>query len=323
MADFSSRSASHRSPLAAVRRSLPTPVVRPAVRAGVVLLTTLATVLAAACAKAPAPAPPAAAPAPEAPTAPATAADGLSHEFHEAFAEADARARAIAYWMQCVSTVVRLRSGGSFGAAGSAPKALYCERTDDGVPVGGVYDIDSSYRTVRRLSVVRLDGARPKYTGALDTARIARAAKLARDVSKSVTPVWSKKNHPFSVVPIVVGATGVTPSVEAWVIPRANRARSFVSGGDVGYAQNDDGTLKALADRTTTWTQLTLPASGPLTIYSSVKDVAAVADLVTARYQHDLGREVVVSTPAASSTLIAGLDSTTGARVVWKHTPRR
>ncbi|MBY0490144.1 MAG: hypothetical protein K2R93_09920 [Gemmatimonadaceae bacterium] len=278
---------------------------------------TAATLLAA-CAKAPASAPPPPAPAPEAPVAPATAADGLSPVFHEAFAKADARARAITYWMQCVATVARLRAGGTFGAAASAPKALYCERTSDGLPVGGVYDIDSSYRTVRRLSVVRLDGARAKYTDALDTARLARGAKLAREVSKLVTPVWTRKAHPFSVVPIVVNDT-----VEAWVMPRPSKARSFVTGGDVGYAAGADGAPVVLEDRTATWTQLTLPATGALTIYSSVKDVAAVADLVTARYQHDLAREVTVSTPAATSTLVAGLDSTTGARVVWKHTPRK
>lgn len=252
------------------------------------------------------------------PAAPTTASDGLTPAFHDAFARADLRARAITYWMQCVATVARLRAGGTFGAAASAPKALYCERTGDGVPVGGVYDVDSTYKTVRRLTVVRLDGARAKYTDALDTARVARSAKLARDVTKSITPVWTKKAHPFSVVPIVVNDT-----VEAWVMPRATRTRSFVTGGDVGYRVAADGSPAVIEDRSATWTQLTLPATGALTIYSSVKDVAAVADLVTARYQHDLAREVIVSTPAVTSTLVAGLDSTTGARVVWKHTPRK
>jgi hypothetical protein len=278
---------------------------------------TAATLLAA-CAKAPTPAPPPPAATPETPVTPASAADGLSPAFHDAFAKADARARAITYWMQCVATVARLRAGGTFGAAAGAPKALYCERTGDGIPVGGVYDIDSGYRVVRRLSVVRLDGARARYTDALDTARLARGAKLARDVSRIVTPAWTRKGHPFSVVPIVVNDT-----VEAWVMPRPTKTRSFVTGGDIGYAIGADGTPVLLEDRTTTWTQLTLPATGALTIYSSVKDVAAVADLVTARYQHDLAREVTVSTPAATSTLVAGLDSATGARVVWKHTPRK
>lgn len=277
-----------------------------------------ASALIAACAKAPAPDVATPAPAAVEPVAPAAAVDGLSSEFHESFAKADARARAVTYWMQCVATLQRLRSTGAFGASASAPRALFCERTGDGVPVGGVYDIDSTYRTIRRLTVVRLDGARPRYTDALDTARIARSAKLARDVSKSVTPVWSKKNHPFSVIPIVVG-----DAVEAWVMPRANKARSFVTGGEVGYSGAGEATPAVIEDRSATWTQLTLPATGALTIYSSVRDVAAVADLVTARYQHDLGREVTVSTPAATSTLVAGLDSTTGARLVWKHTPRK
>jgi hypothetical protein len=292
---------------------MPTPHTRRLTLLGSISIATLI----AACAKAPAPAPPPPA-APVEPAAPSTAADGLTPAFHDAFAQADARARAITYWMQCVATVARLRAGGTFGAAASAPKAMYCERTGDGVPVGGVYDIDSSYRTVRRLSVVRLDGARPKYTDALDTARLARGAKLARDVSKLVTPGWTKKARPFSVVPIVVN-----DSVEAWVMPRPSKARSFITGGDVGYRAAADGTPAVIEDRSATWTQLTLPATGALTIYSSVKDVAAVADLVTARYQHDLAREVTVSTPAATSTLVAGLDSTTGARVVWKHTRRK
>jgi hypothetical protein len=257
---------------------------------------------------------------PDAPPAPPSAAsDGLSPAFHTAFDDADARARAISYWMQCVSTVARLRAGGSFGAAASAPRALYCERTRDGVPVGGVYDIDSSYRTIRRLTVVRLDGARPRFTEALDTARIARSAKLVRDVNKTVSPTLTRKNRPFSVVPVPLGGA----SGEAWVIPRATKARSFVSGGDIGYTTNDDGTLALLVDRSATWTQLALPATGPFIIYSSVVDVPAVADLATARFQTDLGREVRVSTPAATSALVAGLDSLTGARVVWKHTPRR
>lgn len=309
--------------LPAVRPCTPSRRTLPYVMRSAPIAAVLTTLALAACASAPTPKDPGVRPAPVAvDSTPAAPADGLSREFHQQFAEADARARAIAYWMQCVSTVARLRAGGSFGTAASAPRALYCERTDDGIPVGGVYDIDSAFRAVRRLTVVRLDGARPKYTAPLDTARIARAAKLARDVSKSITPVWTRKNHPFSVVPIVV-RSGDQPLVEAWVIPRATKARSFVTGGDVGYARNDDGTPRLITDRTATWVQLTLPSTGPLTVYSSVRDVAAVADLVTARYQHDLGRDVTVSTPMAVSTLVAGLDSTTGARVVWKHTPRR
>jgi hypothetical protein len=269
-----------------------------------------------ACAPAarPAPEPP---PAPDTPAPAAAGAATVSPAFQDAFTAADTRARAIVYWLQCVGTVARLRTQGTFGAAAAAPRALYCERTSDGVPVGGVYDIDSSYRTVRRLALVRLDGARPRYAEPIDTARIARQAKLARDVSKSITPAWTKRGRPFTVVPVTVHDT-----TEAWVLPRATKARSVVSGGDIGYTANADGTLRALADRTSTWTQLALPATGRITIYSSVRDVPAIADLVTARWHTELGREVVVSTPAAVSALVAGLDSTTGARLVWKHSPR-
>ena len=49
------------------------------------------------------------------------------------------------------------------------------------------------------------------------------------------------------------------------------------------------------------------------------RDVAAVTDLVTARYHTDLGREVTVHTATMSSTLVSGLDPATGARVVWRH----
>lgn len=249
-------------------------------------------------------------------TAPAAPADSLSPAFHAQFDTADTRARAIVYWMQCVATVARLRTEGRFGPTARAPRALHCQRTADGVPIGGVYDIDSAFATVRRLQLVRLDGARPAYTGALDTAQIARGAKLARSVSALVGPTWTRRGRPFSVVPI----SAANGAAEAWVVPRATKARSYVTGGDVGYTAGAGAAAPVLiADRTATWTQLTLPASGPLRIYSSVKEVAAVADLVTARYQAELGRTVSVSTPVAVSTLSAGLDPATGSRWVWSH----
>lgn len=245
-------------------------------------------------------------------------ADGLPAPLRDAFAADDARARAISFYMQCTPTVARLRAEGAFGPAARAPRAIVCQRTADGVPVGGVYDVDSAFTSVRRLQLVRLDGTRPKYTESVDTALITRAAKLARDVSALVTPVWKQRGRPFSVVPIV-GAQGA----EAWVIPRATKARSFVTGGDVGYRApvNGSGAPVLIVDRSNTWTQLNLAPSGPLRIYSSVRDVAAVTDLATARFYTDLGRNVTVSTPAVESTLVPGLDPTTGARVVWKHTP--
>lgn len=253
------------------------------------------------------------APADSAPTAPA---DGLTPAFHEQFAEADARARAITYWMQCVGTVARLRASGSFGRAVAAPRAIYCTRTGDGVPVGGVYDIDSSYRKVTRLQLVRLDGARPRFTEALDTVRVAREARAVREVNRRLTAAWTKRNRPFSAV-AVPRADG---TVEAWAIPRANKARSIVTGGDMGFLLTGGDSLQVIADRSATWTQLNLAASGPLRIYSSTRDVPAVTDLVSARYYTDLGRDVTVSTPLAVSTLVPGLDPATGARVVWKHT---
>lgn len=254
-------------------------------------------------------------------TAPAPAADGLPPALRDPFLAADARARAISFWLQCTPTVARLRADGAFGPAARAPRAILCQRTADGVPVGGVYDVDSAFTGVRRLQMVRLDGARPKYTEAVDTAGILRAARLARDVSALVSPAWQKRARPFSVVP-VPGANG---AAEAWVIPRATKARSVVTGGDMGYAApaTGSGAPTLIVDRSATWTQLNLAPTGPLRLYSSVRDVAAVTDLATARFHAELGRAVTVSTPALESTLVPGLDPATGARLVWKHTPVR
>ena len=248
-------------------------------------------------------------------TAPATTADGLPAALRDAFIADDARARTISFWLQCTPTVARLRAEGAFGPAARAPRAIVCQRTADGVPVGGVYDIDSAYTTVRRLQLVRLDGARPRFTEPLDTARLARAAKLARDVAVLVRPTWNKRGRPFSVVPVTV-ADG---ALEAWVIPRATKARSIVTGGDAGYTRDAAGALQLLADRTATWTQLNLSPTGPLRLYSSVRDVAAVSDLVSARFHAELGRAVTVSTPLVVSTLVPGLDPATGSRFVWQH----
>ena len=247
--------------------------------------------------------------------APAPDASGLPSGFAEQFAAADQRARAVSFWLQCTATVARLRAEGTYGPAARAPRAVVCERTADGVPVGGVYDIDSAYTTVRRLQLVRLDGARPRFTEPLDTARLARAAKLARDVAVLVRPTWNKRGRPFSVVPVTV-ADG---ALEAWVIPRATKARSIVTGGDAGYTRDAAGALQLLADRTATWTQLNLSPTGPLRLYSSVRDVAAVSDLVSARFHAELGRAVTVSTPLVVSTLVPGLDPATGSRFVWQH----
>ena len=242
-------------------------------------------------------------------------ADALPPGFREAFAEADSRARTIAFWYQCVGTIARLRAGGTFGPAASAPRIIYCERTSDGIPIGGVYDIDPAFRAVRRFSTVRLDGARSRYTGPIDTTRVAMEAKLVNDVTRAITPAWNKLGRPLSVVPVPLASGGM----EAWAIPRATKARTFVTGGDVAYARNADGTARRTVDHTGTWKQLPLAATGALLVRSAERDVAAVTDLVTARYHTDLGREVTVHTTTMSSALVAGLDPATGARVVWRH----
>lgn len=251
-------------------------------------------------------------PAADAPTDPR---DALPAGFREAFAEADRRARTIAYWYQCVGTIARLRAGGTFGPAAAAPRVIYCERTDDGIPIGGVYDIDPAFRTVKRFSTVRLDGARPRYSGAIDTARVAMEARLVSEVTRAITPAWAKLGRPFSVVPVPLAGGGM----EAWAIPRATKARMFVTGGDVAYVRNADGTARRIVDHTGTWTQLPLATTGPLTVTSAEREVAAVTDLVTARYHAELGREVTVFTTTIRSALVSGLDPATGARIVWQH----
>ncbi len=255
-------------------------------------------------------------------TTPATTENGLPAALRDAFVADDARARAISFWLQCTPTVARLRAEGVFGPAARAPRAIVCQRTTDGVPVGGVYDVDSAFTGLRRLQMVRLDGARPRYTEPVDTAGIRRAARLAREISALVSPAWKKRARPFNVVPV----SGANGAAEAWVIPRATKARSFVSGGDMGYAAPASGSgapsaaPTLIVDRSATWTQLNLAPNGPLRIYSSVRDIPAVTDLATARFHAELGRAVTVSTPALESTLVPGLDPATGARLVWKHT---
>ena len=244
------------------------------------------------------------------------AADGLPATFLADFAVADARARGIAYWLQCVPTLARLRAEGRFGPAARAPRSIYCARTNDGVPIGGVYDVDSAFRVVRRLTVLRLDGARPAYTQPLDTVAITREAKLARDVNKAIAATWAKQRRPYSVVPFTRDSGRV---LEAWVVPRATRTRMIVTGGDMGYRGDADGTMTLLVNRQATWKEVPLAASGPLRIVSAATDVAAVSDLVTARYQTELGRQVSIATSTVMSVLEPGFDPTTGARVVWKH----
>lgn len=286
------------------------------VLSGAVLCVTVG--VASACAGSPATPAPDAQPVQLAPadSAPPRADDGLSVAFHDAFAVADTRARAVAFWMQCVPTIARLRASGTFGAAARAPRGVYCLRTTDGVPIGGVYDVDSSFTALRRVQFVRLND-RARHSEPLDTAHLLRAVQLARTVSAQIAPAWKTRNRPYTVVPMILAEQ----RLEAWVIPRATKARSIVTGGDMGFSATTTGAPQLLEDRSTTWTQLNLAPSGPLRLYSSTREVPAVTDLATARYYTDLGRAVTVSTPAAVSTLVPGLDPGTGARVTWKHSP--
>ncbi|AMW06362.1 hypothetical protein [Gemmatimonas phototrophica] len=251
-------------------------------------------------------------------TAPLRPADGLPATFHDAFAAADARARAVAYWMQCVPTVARLRAGGTFGPAARAPRGIICVRTTEGVPIGGVYNVDSNFTALRGVRFIRLTDRAP-HTDALDTVPLLRALHLARNVSAQVAPAWRQRNRPYTVVPLVLAG----PRLEAWVIPRATKARSLVTGGDMGFSATVTSTLTPLLldDRSATWTQLNLAPTGPVRIYSSTREVPAVTDLASVRYHAELGRTVTVSTPAAISTLARGFDPGTGSSFTWTHRP--
>jgi len=243
------------------------------------------------------------------------AAQPLPDSVQTAFDSADVRARALAYWLQCVPTIARLRAAGRFGEAATAPKRIHCERLADGVPIGGVFDVDSSLRSIDRLQLVRLDGDRSAYIGAVDTARVAAEEHLVRMVTQHLGDAWRRKDRPFSAIPIARAGGGS----EVWVIPRANRARMVVTGGDMGFVTGDNESLKLIADRSATWTQLPLPVDGPLDIISATLLVPAVADLLTARYQAEFGRTVSVRTPVMVSRLVSGFDPATGARFVWEH----
>jgi hypothetical protein len=249
-------------------------------------------------------------------SAPSLPADGLSPAFHEAFTAADTRARGVAYWMQCVPTIARVRASGTFGPAAQAPRGIVCLRTGEGMPIGGVYDVDSNFTALRRVRFIRLTDRAP-HTEAVDTAQLLRALHLARNVGAQIAPAWRKRNRPYTVVPLILAG----PQLEAWVIPRATKARSLVPGGDMGFSATASQAPQLLDDRSATWTQLNLAPSGPVRIYSSTREVPAVTDLASARYHAELGRAVTVSTPAAISTLAPGFDPATGSSFTWTHRP--
>ncbi len=249
-------------------------------------------------------------------TEPPPPPDAMPAGFRAAFGANDTRARAIAFYQACAATLSRLRASGTFGPAARAPRLFHCERTADGVPVGGVFDIDSAFAKVQRLALVRLDGARPRHTDRVDTARIARQAHIVRDANREVAAAWRKQGRPFFIVPY---APAQGP-VEAWVIPYPTRVRSVILGGEVAVARAGTGVARLL-DRTAGWRQVPVPAEGPVVLASAEAEVATVADLVVARGLAEQGRQVTVTTRAARSSLVPGVDPETGARVVWEHVP--
>lgn len=249
-------------------------------------------------------------------TAPPPPTDGMPSGFGAAFNAADARARAVVYYQQCYATVLRLRASGTFGAAASAPRAVYCERTADGLPIGGLYDIDSAFTRARRLTLIRLDGARPKYTDAIDTTRLVREAQLVRDVTRDVTTTIRRQGRYTTVVPITQG-DGVT---EAWVIPLSSGgARTTVLGGDIGIVRDASGALKRNVDHSASWKVVTVPAGGIVQLASAEREVPTVADLAAARSLAERGRDVIVRTSVSVNTLVRGFDPTNGSRFTWEH----
>ncbi|MCU0617972.1 MAG: hypothetical protein MUD17_12940 [Gemmatimonadaceae bacterium] len=247
------------------------------------------------------------------------ASDSLPPGFRAAFDANDARARAITYWLQCVPTIARLRADGRFGVAATAPRLIHCERLPSGEPIGGVFDVDSSFTRVSRLQLVRLDGDRGAFTDAIDTLRLAHEAHLVRDVTAALAADVRRTGRPFSAIPVArVGATS-----EVWAMPRANRVRMVVTGGERAYVRAPDGSLRLLVDRSASWAQLPLPPDGPLELTSAADTVPGVGDLAPARYQAEFGRLVTVRTRVVESRLVPGLDPATGARVVWEHTAAR
>lgn len=248
-------------------------------------------------------------------TAAAPPADGMPTGFGVAFGAADARARAIVYYQQCSATVVRLRASGSFGTPASAPRTVYCERNADGLPLGGVFDVDTSYTRARRLTIIRLDGARVRFTGAIDTARVAQGARLTRDVTREIAAVSRRAGRSYSVVPL----TQADGTIEGWAIPVSTRgARTAILGGDMAFVRDATGVLRRTVDHTATWKLITVPTAGLVRLASAERDVAAVSDLSVARSLAERGRDIVVTTTIAKSALIPGLDPS-GSRYRWEH----
>ncbi|MES2523196.1 MAG: hypothetical protein V4617_10885 [Gemmatimonadota bacterium] len=250
--------------------------------------------------------------------APSMAQDSLPAGFDTSFALADRRARAILFWQQCSATIVRHRASGLFGPTATAPREVHCERTSDGVPVGGVFDVDTGLTRVRRLMLVRLDGGRPTYSDPIDTARVLREITMEQRVAREIGPAWKRQSRYFLVVP-VRDTSGVT---EGWVIPVSSQGgRTVVTGGDMGFISDAAGRLSRIADRSATWKLATVSAEGPVAIASGEALVPTVSELVIARAIGERGREVTVTTASGTSTLIAEFDPATRSAQRWRHTP--
>ncbi len=250
---------------------------------------------------------------PEAPVPPIS--DGMPAGFGPAFAAADASARSVVYYQQCAATMVRLRATGKFGPAASAPRLVHCERTADGVPIGGVFDIDSAFTRPRRLTLIRLDGARDRYTLAVDSARITREARLMRDVTREIVLVLRRQGRAVTVSPL--SQNGIS---EVWLLPAvAASSKAIVMGGDIGVVRAADGTLRRSIDRSTLRRVVNVPAAGVVTLQSAEPSVPAVADIVVARSLAERGRDVVLNTAASKSALGVAFDPSTGSRFTWVH----
>ncbi|MCU0648702.1 MAG: hypothetical protein MUF00_11945 [Gemmatimonadaceae bacterium] len=239
---------------------------------------------------------------------------GLPAGFGAAFRLADTRARQLLYYQQCSAAVLGMRARGRFGAASTAPRAVYCTRTSEGVPLGGVYDIDSSFTAPRRLQLIRLDGAQPRWTQPLDTTRIARAARLVSQARAQFAPRYRVQRGTFTIAPVVLD----DGTIEAWALPQQTSLRDVVLGGDMALVRAADGTPARLADRLTTWRRFSVPATGTVVLRSREAQVAAVQELVLARTLAERGRTVQVVTGAAVSALVPGMDPS-GSRYTWEH----
>jgi hypothetical protein len=249
-------------------------------------------------------------------TAASTDIAGMPRGFGAAFGLADQRARRILYYQQCSAAVLGMRARGKFGAAASAPRGVYCTRTADGIPLGGVYDIDSAFTRVRRLQVIRLDGAQPKWTAALDTSAVSGLAKVQREASVTLSPQFRTARRAYAIVPVALE----DGTLEAWAVPRVATLRDVVLGGEIGMARQRDGTVTRVVDHAASWKRFVVPATGVVSLRSVEPEVGGVQELLVARMLAERGRDVVVVTAAATSALVPGQDAS-GSRYTWQHTP--